>query len=155
VFGAATYALVTALSPDAPIDIAAIVALATGSALYTLAAIALLTLPVALLARGLALFLRVARHDGDQTDDDADDEDDAHDGDDADDDAPIELVRRRLPKAQIVDDGEAAPEGQIDDEDAPLGSRRRRRAVASIQPFSSAEMRFFQEGDQLAEGTES
>ena len=151
VFGAATYALASALAPDAPIDASAIIALATGSALYTLAAIALLTLPVALLARGLALFLRVARHDGD----DADDADDADRDDADDDDAPIELVRRRLPKAQIVDDGEAAPEGQIDDEDAPLGSRRRRRAVASIQPFSSAEMRFFQEGDQLAEGTES
>jgi uncharacterized PurR-regulated membrane protein YhhQ (DUF165 family) len=151
VFGVATYALATALSPDAPIDSAAIVALATGSALYTLAAIALLTLPVALLARGLALFLRVARHDGD----DADDEYDAHAGDAGDDDEPIELVRRRLPKAQIVDDGDAAPEGQIEDEDAPLGSRRRRGAAPSIQPFSSAEMRFFQEGDQLAEGTES
>jgi hypothetical protein len=147
VFGVATYALATALSPDAPIDSAAIIALATGSALYTLAAIALLTLPVALLARGLALFLRVARHDGDEADDE--------DADADDDDAPIELVRRRLPKAQIVEDGAAAPEDQIDDDDAPLGSRRRRRAVASIQPFSSAEMRFFQEGDQLAEGTES
>jgi len=155
VFGVATYGLAIALSPDAlpnaSIDSAAIIALATGSALYTLAAIALLTLPVALLARGLAPFLRVARHDGD----DADDEDADADADEEDDDAPIELVRRRLPKAQIVDDGEAAPEDQIDDDDAPLGSRRRRRAVASIQPFSSAEMRFFQEGDQLAEGTES
>jgi uncharacterized PurR-regulated membrane protein YhhQ (DUF165 family) len=149
VYGVATYALASALSPDAPIDSAAIIALATGSALYTLAAIAVLTLPVALLARGLALFLRVARHDGDEA---ADADADAADDDD---DAPIELVRRRLPKAQIVDDAEAAPEGQIDDEDAPLASRRRRRAVASIQPFSSAEMRFFQEGDQLAEGTES
>jgi uncharacterized PurR-regulated membrane protein YhhQ (DUF165 family) len=155
VFGVATYALASALSPDAPIDSAAIVALATGSALYTLAAIALLTLPVALLARGLALFLRVARHDGDEADDAADDAADDDAAPDDDDDAPIELVRRRLPKAQIVDDGDAAPEGQIEDEDAPLGSRRRRRAVPSIQPFSSAEMRFFQEGDQLAEGTES
>jgi uncharacterized PurR-regulated membrane protein YhhQ (DUF165 family) len=158
VFGVATYGIATALAfgapPSASIDTGAIVALATGSALYTLAAIALLTLPVALLARGLALFLRVARHDGDEPDDAEDD--DAVDDRDADaDDAPIELVRRRLPKAQIVDEAEAAPEGQIDDEDAPLGSRRRRRAVASIQPFSSAEMRFFQEGDQLAEGTES
>ena len=156
VFGVATYALATALtpeaSPSASIDSAAIVALATGSALYTLAAIALLTLPVALLARGLALFLRVARHGDD--DDEADDDDLGDDGADADDAPPIELVRRRLPKAQIVDEGESAPEGQIEHDDAPLGSRRR-RAVASIQPFSSAEMRFFQEGDQLAEGTES
>lgn len=149
VFGVATYGALSALSPDAPIDSAAIVALATGSALYTLAAIALLTLPVALLARGLALFLRVARHDGDEDDDEADG------ADEDDDDAPIELVRRRLPRAQIVDEHEAAPEGQIEDDDAPLGSRRRRRAVPSVQPFSSAEMRFFQEGDQLAEGTES
>jgi uncharacterized PurR-regulated membrane protein YhhQ (DUF165 family) len=46
-----------------------------------------------------------------------------------------------LPPALIVDDGpEADPE--------PM-PRRRRAQRASLQPFSSAEMRFFTEGDQL------
>jgi uncharacterized PurR-regulated membrane protein YhhQ (DUF165 family) len=144
VFGVATWGYASMVSPESPVDTAAIIALATGSALYTLAAIALLTLPVALIARGLALFLRVARHDNE---DDYDDDGDA---------APIELTRRRLPKAHIVDDDGAIPEGQIIDAHAgPEPSRRRRRAVASVQPFSSAEMRFFQEGDQLAEPADS
>jgi uncharacterized PurR-regulated membrane protein YhhQ (DUF165 family) len=152
VFGVATYGFASLLAPAARFDSAALVALATGSALYTLAVIALLTLPVALIARGLALFLRVARHDHE------DDDEDGYDYDHRERPVPpVDLRRRRLPQAQIVDD-EAVPEAQIVDENPAAGtSRPRRRAIqASIQPFSSAEMRFFQEGDQLAEtGTES
>lgn len=150
VFGVATWGYATAISPATPVDSAAIVALATGSALYTLAAIALLTLPIALIARGLALFLRVARHEHDE-------DDEGYDYDHRERPAkPVDLRPRRLPQAQIVDDDDAAPEGQIVDEHAGLEpSRRRRRAVASVQPFSSAEMRFFQEGDQLADPTDS
>lgn len=146
-FGVATYGYARLMAPAAAAaaDGEAIVALATGSALYTLAAIALLTPPVALIARGLALFLRVARHDPD----------DDHDADDeygADLDEPVVLTRRRLPPAQIVED-DAAPEAPIVDHDIipPSERRRRRAAQASVQPFSSAEMQFFREGDQLAE----
>lgn len=149
-FGVATYAAAGALGPAAAAspDSAAIIEIATGAALYTLAVIALLTLPVALVARGLARFLRVARHD----DDGLDDTDDADDADEAEHDEPIELTRRRLPRAQVVEDGDAAADAAIDDEQGALASRPRRRAVQStIQPFSSAEMRFFQEGDQLFE----
>jgi uncharacterized PurR-regulated membrane protein YhhQ (DUF165 family) len=141
-FGAATYGYASLVA--GAIDGAAIVALATGSALYTLAVIALLTLPVALIARGLALFLRVARHDGDDVYDDACD-------DDGDVDEPVVLTRRRLPPAQIVDD--AVPEAPIFDQDIipPSERRQRRAAKPSVQPFSSAEMQFFREGDLLAE----
>jgi uncharacterized PurR-regulated membrane protein YhhQ (DUF165 family) len=142
VFGLASYGYASIVAPGT-VDAAPIIALATGSALYTLGAIALLTLPIALLARGLALFLRVARHDSD----DDDDYDDARD-DDRDVDQPIVLTRRRLPPAQLVDD-EAIPEAV---DDVPRSERRRRRAgQPSVQPFSSAEMQFFREGDQLAE----
>jgi hypothetical protein len=149
VFGVAIYRFAN-LVPSAPrLDSAAIVALATGSALYTLAVIALLTLPVALIARGLALFLRIARHEHDDDDDEGYDYDYDRRVRPA---KPVDLRPRRLPQALIVDDG-AVPEAQIVDENPAAGtSRPRRRAVhASIQPFSSAEMRFFQEGDQLAE----
>jgi uncharacterized PurR-regulated membrane protein YhhQ (DUF165 family) len=123
VFGLASYGYASIIAPGT-VDAAPTIALATGSALYTLAAIALLTLPIALIARGLALFLRVARHDND---DDADYDDDGARDDDRDVDEPIVLTRRRLPPAQIIDDD------------------------AMVQPFSSAEMQFFREGDQLAE----
>jgi hypothetical protein len=62
------------------------------------------------------------------------------------------LTRRRLPPAQVVDDG-AVPEAPIFDQDIipPSERRRRRAAQPSVQPFSSAEMQFFREGDLLAE----
>jgi uncharacterized PurR-regulated membrane protein YhhQ (DUF165 family) len=151
VFGLASYGYASLVAPGTA-DAAAIVALATGSALYTLAAIAALTLPIALIARGLALFLRVARHDNDdddEYDDEYDDDRDARD-DDRDVDEPIVLTRRRLPPAKIVDD-DAVPEA-VEEDIVPRSERRRRRAAQpSVQPFSSAEMQFFREGDQLAE----
>jgi uncharacterized PurR-regulated membrane protein YhhQ (DUF165 family) len=152
VFGLAFYGYASLVAPGTA-DAAAIVALATGSALYTLAAIAILTLPIALIARGLALFLRVARHDDDDDGPEYDDDDDDARDHDRDVDEPVVLTRRRLPPAQIVDD-EAIPEAV--DEDVPRSERRRRRAAqASAQPFSSAEMQFFREGDQLTESADS
>jgi uncharacterized PurR-regulated membrane protein YhhQ (DUF165 family) len=102
-------------------DAMAIIALATGSALYTLTGVVLLTLPLELVACWLRLFLRVARHDTD--------DDDYRDG------------PGRLPAAEVSDGDEVAVAPPI----------RRRAARASVQPYSSAEMRFFREGDQLAE----
>jgi uncharacterized PurR-regulated membrane protein YhhQ (DUF165 family) len=122
-FGAAMYGYATWLRPTEPFDMATITALATGSALYTLACTVVLTLPIALIARGLRLFLRVARQD---------DDDDDRDG-------PGVHVSRRSP-AWLVDD--AVPERL---------SSRRRPARPSAQPYSSAEMRFFADGDRLAE----
>jgi MFS family permease len=124
-FGAVTYALAAAL-PTAHVDVATISALALGAAVTTLAIIVVLTLPTALIARGLALLLRVARHDLE--------EDDDRDGGLE----LIELTRRRLPPAEIVDDS----------------GPRRRRAAPSLPPYSSAEMQFFRDGEQL-EGADS
>ena len=84
--------------------------LALGAAAYGLACTAVLALPLAVAARALRLYLRVARFE------------------------------RRLPPAVIVEDDEPA-------EEAPP---RRRMPRASLQPFSSAELRFFREGDELA-----
>jgi uncharacterized PurR-regulated membrane protein YhhQ (DUF165 family) len=119
-FGAAMYGQAMWLVPGAPVDMAAITALATGSAVYTLACVVVLTLPIALVVRGLRLFLRVAQHDED------DEYDDYREG------PGVRITRR--PPAALVDD------------DAP-----RRRIRPSLQPFTSSEMRFFAEGDQLAE----
>jgi hypothetical protein len=95
-----------------------------------------LSLPIALIARGLRLFLRVAHADSYAADDDG-----YREGPGA---HAIELPRRRQ-RAEIVEDG--VPE--------PLPARRR-SFRSTLQPYSSAEMRFFAEGDRLAEsGAES
>jgi hypothetical protein len=103
-FGGVLYGLpIVTGAPGAVVDTAAITALATGAGLYTIAGIAALAVPVAVLARGLRLFLRIVRP--------------AFEADDA---PPVRMPRRRPVRP-------------------------------SLQPFSSAEMRFFAEGDQLAE----
>jgi uncharacterized PurR-regulated membrane protein YhhQ (DUF165 family) len=135
-FGLAMYGHASLLAPGEPVDTTAITALATGSALYTLACVVVLSLPIALIARGLRLFLRVAHPDSYAADDD-----DYREGPGA---HAIELLRRRQ-RAEIVEDG--VPE--------PLPARRR-SFRSTLQPYSSAEMRFFAEGDRLAEsGAES
>jgi uncharacterized PurR-regulated membrane protein YhhQ (DUF165 family) len=134
-FGFAMYAYATRVGLPVQTDVAVIRSLVTGSALYTLAGVVLLTLPIELVARGLRLFLRVARYDTD--------DDDYRDGPGA---QPTDLTHRRLPAAEIIDGDDVAM--------APPA--RRRVARVSVQPYSSAEMRFFREGDQLAEsGSES
>jgi uncharacterized PurR-regulated membrane protein YhhQ (DUF165 family) len=115
-FGAAMYGYATWLVPTGPVDMTTITALATGSALYTFACTVVLILPIALVARGLRLYLRVAHEE------DEDDEDSYREG---------PGVRIRRLSAEMVDDAPA-----------------RRRWP---QPFSSTEMRFFAEGDRLAE----
>jgi uncharacterized PurR-regulated membrane protein YhhQ (DUF165 family) len=124
-FGGVMYGLAAATGPVASADVATISEVALGGALYTLVCVVVLTLPVALVARGLALLLRVARYDLDENDD--------RDGGLE----LIELTRRRLPPAEIVDD-------------EPRRTRRR-GSHPSLPPYSSAEMRFFRDGDQLAE----
>jgi uncharacterized PurR-regulated membrane protein YhhQ (DUF165 family) len=114
-FGFALYGLAT--MTGGPVDVPAISALATGAGLYSFACIVVLTLPVALLARALRLFLRVARP--------------------ARNDIRSELAAWRSGP-------EAGPLG-------PMTPGHRRPVRPSLQPFSSAEMRFFAEGDQLAE----
>ena len=100
------------MGATSPADIDALTAVALGSTVYTIAGVIVLAIPVAILVRPLALFLRVARFE----------------------DASIS----HLPPALIV-------------EDEPAPRPRRRAARASIEPYSSAEMRFFTEGDQLVE----
>ena len=121
---------------------ATISALAAGSAIYTVTCVVLLTPAIALIARGLRLFLRVAHHDA---------YDDGYRGGSGDPASPIELTRRRLPPAQIVDNDD------IVDEPAPVRPRRARASTQSgPQPYSSTELQFFAEGEQLAEsGAES
>ncbi len=86
-----------------------IVPVALGGAAYGLAATVALALPLAIAARVLRLYLRVARF--------------------------------AKPQAVIVEED--------DDEVIPL--QRRRAPRSSLQPFSSAEMQFFREGDELGE----
>ncbi len=112
--GWATFAAVSyALAPQ--LDIHALAASSLAAAGFTAACVAVATLPLALIARALRLYLRVARED------------------------------LRLPPAMIVED----------DDEAPEPPRRRRAGRASIPPWSSAEMRFFTEGDQLESAAES
>lgn len=92
--------------------------LALGSAIVVAACIVVASLPLAIAAHVLALFLRVSRHTPVE-----DDELDVG-------------VPPRLPPAQIIEDYEEPP-------------LRRRAARASLHPYSSAEMRFFSDGDQL------
>jgi uncharacterized PurR-regulated membrane protein YhhQ (DUF165 family) len=136
-FGAALYGHALWLAPAGSPDVAAITALATGSALYTVACIVVLALPVALVAHGLRLYLRVGRGAGLRNTDDG-----YRDGPGT---PPVELPRYRLARPE----GPEAPDVRDTGSTAP--PRRRRGHRPSIQPFSSAEMRFFAEGDQLSE----
>lgn len=102
-------------------------ALAIGSAAYTVVCMLVLTIPVMIAARSLALFLRVDRAVHAETVSEQ----------------PRSAPPRatpRLPPALIIEGDDAEPE-----------LPRRRRVRASIQPFSSAEMQFFADGDQLAD----
>jgi len=84
----------------------AIAPVALGGAAYGLAATIALAIPLAIAARVLRLYLRVARF-------------------------------------------EALPVQEPEEDDVIPLVRRRRMPRASLQPFSSAEMRFFDEGDEL------
>ncbi len=112
-----------------PMSRDAIVALAATSAAAALGGVLVLAVPAAIAIRALSLALRVGRdlfgHDADLDDDDATV-------------VPAAAARpafaegsvaRKLPPALIVDDDEPS----------------------ALQPFSSAEMRFFSEGDMAAE----
>jgi uncharacterized PurR-regulated membrane protein YhhQ (DUF165 family) len=120
-----------ASSVGGTIDHAMLGALAIGSAVCTVVCAVALMIPGVIAARGLALFLRIDRTGTTEKDED-----------------PYERMtldatpQRRLPPAVIVDDGS---------DGVPVAIPRRRAARPSIQPFSSAEMRFFSEGDQLTE----
>jgi uncharacterized PurR-regulated membrane protein YhhQ (DUF165 family) len=124
--------------------IAAITAIATGAAAYTLACAFVLTLPIALLALVLRRYLRVAIHD--QYDEYGNSYDDGGYGKPRG-VPPIDYSHRPRP-AMIVDDDE--PDQAGDAIPQPV-SDRRRPGRPSLQPFSSAEMRFFADGDRLAE----
>jgi uncharacterized PurR-regulated membrane protein YhhQ (DUF165 family) len=119
----------------APLARETIVALALGAAAGSFAAVLVLAVPAVVVARGLAIALRVGP-------DPLGDDDDADYGDDARVDlgAPAWLpaqsgfangsVARKLPRAVIVEEEEEE---------------------AHIKPFTSAEMRFFSEGDAVAD----
>jgi uncharacterized PurR-regulated membrane protein YhhQ (DUF165 family) len=103
-----------------PLDKDTLLGLAIGGAASSAAVALVLAIPAALAARGLAIALRVGR--------------DPLATDDEDDEEPLAAYRRaygsgtrRLPPATIVDDDAAA--------------------IPSLQPYSSAEMRFFADGD--------
>jgi len=103
---------------------ATLIALAIGSAASSLALVLVLAIPAALTARALAVALRLGRDLFAAAD------------------APAPTVSpawtRRRPQALIVED---------ESDEVPRPRARR----ASLQPFSSAEMRFFSEGDALGD----
>jgi len=101
-----------------------VLALGIGSAACSLALVLLLAIPAALTARALAVALRVGRDMF------------ARDRDRETADEPA--WTRRRPPAMIVED------------ESELEARPRARRP-SLQPFSSAEMRFFSEGDALGD----
>jgi len=140
-FGGVMYGQAQLLGSASHPDLATIRALATGSAVYTLACVVVSTLPTSLVARGLRRLLRVARDD-----DDYESCDDCIDYGRYDLRPPsYTLERRHLPAAYIVDNG--VTETMIPP---------RRVARASNQPYSNAELQFFAEGDQLADpGTDA
>lgn len=106
-----------------PLDHATVTALALGSAACGAAITVVLAIPAVFAARGLSIALRVGRDPL------------ASDDQDEDDDALAAYRRaygngpRRLPPALIVDDNVAA--------------------IPPLQPYSSAEMRFFADGDAI------
>lgn len=120
----------------APIARGMILALTVGSAAYSLVLVLVLATPAALTARGLAVALRVGR-------------DLFGTGEPATTDEPARSAARpafaggsaarKLPPALIVD---------VDSDDEVARPRARR---PSLQPYSSAEMRFFTEGDALGD----
>jgi uncharacterized PurR-regulated membrane protein YhhQ (DUF165 family) len=137
--GWVAFALVLRLGRDylsTPIAHDTLVALVLGSVLFSVIGIVVLAVPAALAARGLALALRVGR------DLLFSDEEGARPGEPSSRRSPLAegSVARRLPPAMIVDDAEAEP-----------GAPVRRTRAASLSPFSSAEMRFFDEGDAVPE----
>jgi hypothetical protein len=87
-----------------------IAGMAAGAAIYSFATIFVLAFPAALVARGLAVALRVGR---DPVDTDEEEQD-------------VPAFARRRPAAMIVDDEERPP-------------------------YTSGEMRFFRDGDALAD----
>jgi uncharacterized PurR-regulated membrane protein YhhQ (DUF165 family) len=118
-----------------------IMSLTAGAAACSFAVVLVLSIPATLIGRGLAVALRV----GDAMYDDDEDDQLAYD-DDRDSRPGVPAfaqgsVARPLPKALIVDDDQQ-PHGDAE---------RRRTARGVIQPFSSAEMRFFSEGDAAQE----
>lgn len=117
-----------------------------GGAAFTAVIAILDVVPFMIVARGLATYLRVGRYDEDEAEDE--DEIVAHKHVRAQRETgqrPVRLDlmptsrprRRSLPPAQIVD--------------TPVPGELRRDKRTSMQPFSSGEMRFFAEGEELAE----
>lgn len=111
--------VVTAIAPET------IIGFAATAAICSFACVLVLAIPAALVAHGLSLALRVGR-DLFAQDEDEDDEHVFAEG----------SVARKLPPALIVDD----------DPDGPASLREAPR-MRQIKAFTSAEMRFFSEGD--------
>lgn len=164
----------------APFARETIIAMSLGAALCCAAGVFVLAIPAAFAVRGLAIALRVGRDPFADHDDDEASYAHAYAYDAADEyaprdtaeqaiphDTPVDAipayvaaeprwrqtlpgfadgsVARRLPKAVIVEEEDA------DELDEPVELQARRRTPrASVQPFSSAEMRFFNEGDAPA-----
>jgi uncharacterized PurR-regulated membrane protein YhhQ (DUF165 family) len=149
VFGLVMYAM----SPTG--DTETITALGLGACIYAIVCGIVATLPLAVAAGAFAVYLRIGRYEREPVDAWS---------------APPPVVKRReaaprvaegsvsrkLPQAEIVEET-AAPEAVADDTSAiphhiPEPDRRpRRRRGNSLEPFNSAEMRFFTEGEEMYE----
>ena len=129
---------------DPAVVIDTIIALAIGSALYVVAFAIADVIPFAIAQRSLIVYLRI-----DVT---RDTDDDIVDAAVSSPSWAVASAPRRKPQAVIVE------ETPVPVRTAPRVSgsgsvSAKRRTRNSLQPFSSAEMRFFTEGDELAEGT--
>jgi uncharacterized PurR-regulated membrane protein YhhQ (DUF165 family) len=142
-FAFVLYAYVSATA-EPGVDITEpITALVIGALAYAIAAALALVIPVVIAARTLAGYLRVSRIEAAPDDDGF----------------AIGSSRRRLPPAVLIDSSPAIPAlpRPLPKPAAPRtqGVSERRAARKSIQPFNSAEMRFFTEGDEQTEPTDS
>ncbi|HEU0035266.1 MAG TPA: VUT family protein [Kofleriaceae bacterium] len=118
-------------------------AIVIGASAYSTAFVLVATLPLVIAAHALSIFLRVGDDLGEVARAHDDDDDDIVDAAASE---PV-LLRPRQPRASGT-----RPPAVIVDDDPPVHPTRRRAPKNSIPPYSSAEMRFFTEGDQLEAG---
>jgi uncharacterized PurR-regulated membrane protein YhhQ (DUF165 family) len=134
-FGLVSYYYTTSIDGARPVAVMDhLTAVVVAAAAYTMLVMIAATVPFVIAARALSIYLRVG---------DALEELDAHD---AHDDEPVLLERRRRPPAMIVEELPARRAAR-----SALGPQP--SALGTTPPYSSAEMRFFTEGEELAEVT--
>jgi uncharacterized PurR-regulated membrane protein YhhQ (DUF165 family) len=128
-FAGVMYAVLAQTGTVNDLTLTLLTALAVGSFAYTAVIGLVLVLPAALIARGLAVFLRVGIQ-------------------------PLEI--EALPPRRMAEGSTASQARPVAPPAPPaptasrVGVSERRQLKKSVQPFNSAEMRFFTEGDELA-----